>query len=235
MHFDNKTIVVTGGASGIGQAAATEFARLRGNVAILDRNAQSAGETAAALREEGHRAQAFAVELAVSEQVQQVMEQVVASFGGIDVLVNNAGIQRYGTAVTTPETQWDEVMNANVRSVFLASKFAIPHIARRGGGAIVVVGSVQSLTAQRNSFAYVASKHALLGLGRSMALDFAKDNIRVNCICPGAIDTPLLRWAASLDGNPERVIAAFVTAIERGWTATRYAREAAAVTVTYGT
>jgi len=117
-----------------------------------------------------------------------------------------AGIQRYGTAAATSEAEWDEVMNANVRSAFLVSKYAIPHIKRRGGGAIVIVGSVQSMSAQRNSMAYVVSKHALLGLARSMALDFAPDNIRVNCVCPGAIDTPMLRWAASLDENPQRVV-----------------------------
>jgi NAD(P)-dependent dehydrogenase (short-subunit alcohol dehydrogenase family) len=125
---------------------------------------------------------------------------------GIDVLVNNAGIQRYGTVTTTSEEEWDELMNANLKSAFLTSQYAIPHIVRRGGGSIAIVGSVQSMTAQRNSVAYVVSKHALLGLARSMAVDFAKDNIRVNCICPGAIDTPLLRWAASLDENPQRVI-----------------------------
>jgi NAD(P)-dependent dehydrogenase (short-subunit alcohol dehydrogenase family) len=206
MDFTNKVIVVTGGASGIGQAAAREFAARNGAVGVFDRDDQAGHETVEALRGEGRMAEYFHVDLGVGEQVEQAVERAAARMGGIDVLVNNAGIQRYGTAVTTSEQEWDETLNANLRSAFLASKYAIPHIIRRGGGSIVIIGSVQSLTAQRNSMAYVVSKHALLGLTRSMALDFAKDNIRVNCVCPGAIDTPLLRWAASLDEDPGRVI-----------------------------
>jgi NAD(P)-dependent dehydrogenase (short-subunit alcohol dehydrogenase family) len=208
MDFNNKVIIVTGGASGIGQATAREFAERNGAVAIFDRNDQAGRETAEALRGAGRTAEYFHVDLAVGAQVEQAVAQVAAGMGGIDILANVAGIQRYGTAVTTSEAEWDETLNANVRSAFLASKCAIPHMVRRGGGSITIVGSVQSMTAQRNSMAYVVSKHALLGLTRSMALDFAADNIRVNCVCPGAIDTPMLRWAASLDENPERVLEA---------------------------
>jgi NAD(P)-dependent dehydrogenase (short-subunit alcohol dehydrogenase family) len=206
MDFTNKVIVVTGGASGIGRATAGEFARRNGTVAIIDRNDEAGRETAETLRAEGHAAEYFHVDLAAGMEVEQAVNRLAGTMGGIDVLVNNAGIQRYGTATTTSEQEWDEVLNANLRSAFLASKYAIPHMIRRGGGSIVITGSVQSVTAQRNSVAYVVSKHALLGLTRSLAIDYAKDNIRVNCVCPGAIDTPMLRWAASLDKDPERVI-----------------------------
>jgi len=206
MDFTGKAIVVTGGASGIGQATAREFAVRHATVAIFDRDERRGEETATALLAAGFAAAFFPVDLAVTAQVETAVEQAAAHMGGIDVLVNAAGIQRYGTAVTTSEGGWDEVMNANLRSAFLTSRFAIPHIIRRGGGSIVIVGSVQSMTAQRNSMAYVTSKHALLGLARSMAVDFAARNIRVNCVCPGAIDTPLVRWAASLDANPESVL-----------------------------
>lgn len=208
MDFTGKVIIVTGGASGIGQATAREFAAGRGAVAIFDLNDQAGRETAEALRGEGHTAEYFHVDLAIGMEVERAVEQVAARMGGIDILANVAGIQRYGTAVSTSDAEWDETLNANVRSAFLASKYAIPHMLRRGGGSIVIVGSVQSMTAQRNSMAYVVSKHALLGLTRSMAVDFAADNIRVNCVCPGAIDTPMLRWAASLDEFPERVVEA---------------------------
>jgi len=206
MDFTGKVIIVTGGASGIGQATAREFAARNGAVAIFDRNDQSGEETAAALRSAGHAAEYFHVDLTMGTPVEAAVAQVAARWGGIDVLANVAGIQRYGTAVTTSDAEWDETMNANVRSALLASRHAIPYMKRRGGGSIVIAGSVQSMTAQRNSMAYVVSKHALLGLTRSMALDFAADNIRVNCVCPGAIDTPMLRWAASLDENPQRVV-----------------------------
>jgi NAD(P)-dependent dehydrogenase (short-subunit alcohol dehydrogenase family) len=206
MNFANKVIVVTGGGSGIGQATAREFAGRKGTVTIFDRNDQAGQETAEALRGAGHTAEYFHVDLAVSAQVEHAVAQVAAHWGGIDILASVAGIQRYGTAVTTSDAEWDETLNANVRSAFLVSKYAIPHMIQRGGGSIVIVGSVQSMTAQRNSMAYVVSKHALLGLTRSLALDFAADHIRVNCVCPGAIDTPMLRWAASLDEHPERVV-----------------------------
>ncbi|HVN03067.1 MAG TPA: SDR family NAD(P)-dependent oxidoreductase [Bryobacteraceae bacterium] len=206
MDFTNKVIVVTGGASGIGQAAAREFAARNGAVAIFDRNEEGGRATAEALRAGGRVAEYFCVDLSVAARVEQAVALAAARFGGIDILANVAGIQRYGTALTTSEAEWNETMDANVRSAFLASKYAIPHMQRRGGGAIVIVGSVQSLTAQRNSMAYVVSKHALVGLARSLAIDFAKDHIRVNCVCPGAIDTPLLRWAVSLDPDPDRVL-----------------------------
>ena len=208
MDFTGKVILVTGGASGIGRATAREFAQRNGSVVIFDRDDRGGHETVLALRSQGRRAEYFPVDLAVAAQVEQAVERAAARLGRIDVLVNNAGIQRYGTAISTSEAEWDEVMNANLRSAFLVSRYATPHMIRQGGGSIVIVGSVQSMTAQRNSMAYVVSKHALLGLARSMALDFAADHVRVNCVCPGAIDTPMLRWAASLDEHPRRVVEA---------------------------
>jgi NAD(P)-dependent dehydrogenase (short-subunit alcohol dehydrogenase family) len=138
--------------------------------------------------------------------VERLIPEVVARLGGIDVLVNNAGTQRYGSATTVSEEEWDEVMNVNLKSAFLMSKYAIPHMIQRGGGAIVITGSVQSVAAQRNSVHYVVSKHGLLGLTRCLALDYGKQNIRANCVLPGAIDTPMLRWAAELDPHPDKVL-----------------------------
>jgi NAD(P)-dependent dehydrogenase (short-subunit alcohol dehydrogenase family) len=122
-------------------------------------------------------------------------------------LVSNAGIQRYGTVETTSEQIWGEVLDTNLKGFFLAAKFAIPHIIARGGGAIVAVGSVQSVAALGNAAAYVASKHGVLGITRSLALDYAPQNVRANCVLPASIDTPMLRWAASLDPDPQRVLA----------------------------
>jgi NAD(P)-dependent dehydrogenase (short-subunit alcohol dehydrogenase family) len=106
----------------------------------------------------------------------------------------------------TSEELWNEVMDVNLKGCFHVAKAALPWMIQRGGGAIVVVASVQAFTAVGNSAAYVTAKHALLGLVRAMSLDYAARNIRVNCVCPGAIDTPMLRWAASLDAHPEKVI-----------------------------
>jgi NAD(P)-dependent dehydrogenase (short-subunit alcohol dehydrogenase family) len=208
VNFEGKVAVVTGGGSGIGEACAREFATRNAAVAVVERDAKAGEKTARELRGKRGTAEFFLADLSHREEVERLIPAIVSRFGGIDVLVNNAGIQRYGTVTTLSEEEWDEVMNVNLKSAFLMSKYAIPEMIKRGGGAIVITGSVQSVTAQRNSVHYVVSKHGLLGLTRCLALDYAKQNIRANCVLPGAIDTPMLRWAASLDPNPEKVLEA---------------------------
>ncbi|HEV2416858.1 MAG TPA: glucose 1-dehydrogenase [Terriglobia bacterium] len=206
MQFKGKVAVITGGGSGIGQACALEFAGGGAAVAVVDRDRAASETTVKSIS--GSSAAYFQADLSRAAEVEQMIPKIVAQFGGIDILVNNAGIQRYGSVTTVSEAEWDEVLNVNLKSAFLVSKFAIPEMIKRGGGAIVITGSVQSVSAQRNSVHYVVSKHGLLGLTRSIALDYAQQNIRANCVLPGAIDTPMLRWAASLDPYPERVLAA---------------------------
>jgi len=207
VDFTGKVVVVTGGASGIGEACVREFAARNAAVAMVDCKEGSAEKTISELRQRGASVEYFHTNVGTRAEVERLIPEVVARLGGIDVLVNNAGIQRYGSATTTTEEEWDEVMNVNLKGAFLMSKYAIPEMTRRGGGAIVFTGSVQSLTAQQNSLAYVTSKHGILGLTRSVALDFGKQNIRANCVLPGAIDTPMLRWAVSRDSHPEKVLA----------------------------
>jgi NAD(P)-dependent dehydrogenase (short-subunit alcohol dehydrogenase family) len=206
MDFTGKIVVVTGGGSGIGQACAREFAARHAAVAVVDRDLKGSSQTAEELQQKGAVAEYFRADLSRNAEVEGMISQIVDRLGGIDIVVNNAGIQRYGTVTTISEQEWDEVLNINLKSAFLVSKYAIPEMVKRGGGAIVITGSVQSVTAQRNSVHYVVSKHGLLGLTRCLALDYAKQNIRANCVLPGAIDTPMLRWAASLDPNPEKVL-----------------------------
>jgi NAD(P)-dependent dehydrogenase (short-subunit alcohol dehydrogenase family) len=203
IRFDRQIAVVTGAAMGIGAATAGKFAELGACVALLDRKAGEVEAAAAAL---GKAARAYTCDISKSDEVERAIAEVVRDFGGIDVLVSNAGIQRYGTVDATSEQTWDDVLDINLKGFFLASKYALPHIVARGRGAIVAVGSVQSIAALGNAAAYVASKHGLLGLTRSLALDYACRNVRVNCVLPGAIDTPMLRWAASLDPDPQRVL-----------------------------
>jgi NAD(P)-dependent dehydrogenase (short-subunit alcohol dehydrogenase family) len=122
----------------------------------------------------------------------------VENYGGVDILVNSAGIQRYGTVVETDEAAWDEVLDVNLKGIYLASKHAIPEMRRRGGGAIVNLSSVQAFASQQGVAAYTASKGGINALTRAMALDHAEDNIRVNAVCPASVDTPMLRWSADL-------------------------------------
>jgi NAD(P)-dependent dehydrogenase (short-subunit alcohol dehydrogenase family) len=202
MNFDlkDKVAIVTGGAMGIGEATARKLAAEDAAVAVLDT------KTVAQIAKSGAACEFFACDVSNASEASRAVDAVVAKFHHVDILVSNAGIQDYGDVLTTTERAWDRLMGVNLKGCFLISKFAVPHMLKRGNAAIVVVGSVQSMTAVGNSVAYVAAKHGLLGLTRALALDFAQKGIRVNCVCPGSIDTPMLRWAASLDPDPEKVI-----------------------------
>ncbi|HEX5412260.1 MAG TPA: SDR family NAD(P)-dependent oxidoreductase [Terriglobia bacterium] len=208
MDFKGKVAIVTGGGSGIGKACAQEFVERNAAVAVVDRDEKTGAATAAELKSRGGRAEFYKVDVASAAEAQKAVAEIASALGGIDILINNAGIQRYGTVTTITEEEWDEVLDINLKGAFLMSKYALPRMIERGGGAIVITGSVQSVTAQRNAAHYVVSKHGLLGLTRSIALDYGKQNIRANCVLPGAIDTPMLQWAANLDSHPEKVLAA---------------------------
>ena len=205
MRFDGKAVIVTGGALGIGRAAAEIFAERGASVAILDWDEKAGNEARDAIEQSGGKAIFKRVDVSNAVDVQAAVEAANAAFGRIDSLVVSAGIQRYGTALTTDDAQWDEVLNVNLRGAWNAARSAIPFIQKAGGGTIVNVSSVQALASQQNVLAYTISKHGLLGLTRSMAMDFARENIRVNAVCPGTVDTPMLKWAASLDPDPQSV------------------------------
>ena len=146
------------------------------------------------------------------------MAKAATLHGGIDILACCAGIQRYGTVVDTPEAIWDDVLDVNLKGIFLASKYAIPEMRKRGGGAIVTISSVQAYASQSGVAAYTASKGAINALTRAMALDHAADNITVNAVCPASIDTPMLRVFVNRpdqpghnEADPEALIKAAVT------------------------
>lgn len=204
--FAGKTIAITGGGMGIGAAAVRKFAGLGAAVAILDLDADAGKRMLAELKEAGRLCEYFACDVSRAREVEKAFSAVRDTFGGLDVLVSNAGIQRYGKSAETPEEQFDEVLAVNLKGLFLCAKHAVSMMRERGGGAIIAVGSVQSVAAIESSAAYVTSKHGVLGLVRSLALDYASDNIRVNCVLPGSIDTPMLQWAASLSPDPEAVL-----------------------------
>jgi NAD(P)-dependent dehydrogenase (short-subunit alcohol dehydrogenase family) len=199
-----RVAIVTGGAMGIGKAAARCLLRDGAAVVIVDRNEEAGRQTAAELSQTHPGVLFCRADIASLDEDRAAVETAVRRFGGLDILVNNAGIQTYGDVLTTTEEIWDRTMDANLKGHWLMSKCAIPEMLKRGKGAIVNVSSVQGLASQRNVLAYSTSKHAMIGLTRTMAVDLAARGIRVNCVCPGTVDTPMIRKdIIEKDRNPQ--------------------------------
>src|SRR6266545_7365395 len=204
MELSGKVAVVSGGAMGIGRAAAEVLLREGASVLLADVDEAAARATAAELAQPD-RVAVSRTDISRPLDAEAAVASAVARFGGVDILVNNAGIQTYGGPVDTTEETWDRTLAVNLKGHWLMSRAAIPRMVGRGGGAIVNVSSVQGLACQPNVMAYSVSKHGLIGLTRTMAVDLAAKNIRVNCVCPGTVDTPLVRAAVAHDRDPDRL------------------------------
>ena len=205
MRFENKITLITGAGSGIGRAAAEMFAREGAKVVVADADAATAEAAANAIRTAGNEASFVAVDVSDAAAVQQMVQTATGHYGGIDILVNCAGVLRFGTVLETDEATWNRVLAVNLTGVYLCSRAVLPSMIERGGGAIVnVTSSTGAHDAQGNLAAYVASKGAVALLTKAMAIDHAKDNVRVNAIAPGPTDTPMLR-----DNLPSAELTAF--------------------------
>ncbi|MCH7620414.1 MAG: SDR family oxidoreductase [Chloroflexi bacterium] len=195
-RMEGKVAIVTGAGSsgpgiGNGKAAAVLFAREGAKVLLADQVLARAEETLELIRQEGGEASAFEANVTSAEDCRRMVEAAVERYGRLDVLDNNVGISRRGTVVEVQEEDWDFVMAVNVKSIVLSSKFAIPKMMETGGGSIINISSIAGLRAH-SSTPYTASKAAVIGLTMSMAADHGPDGIRVNCIAPGLIYSPMV-------------------------------------------
>lgn len=193
VSLKDKVVIITGAASGMGRAAALLFASNGAKVVVADVDEKGGLETQSKAEAISPGASLFVrTDVSSSRDAQACVQAAVNKFGRLNCLYNNAGINPIGTVVDTSEDLWDRVLNINLKGMYLMSKFSIPQMKKAGKGSIVCTASVDGILAIYNEAAYIASKGGIIALTKSMALDFASDGIRVNCILPGAIRTPLL-------------------------------------------
>lgn len=198
--FDRRVVIVTGGALGMGRDTAVAFAREGASVAIADVNGSAGRAAAGRIADEGGKGLFVEADVARADDCRRVVAETAGAFGGVDVLFNNVGIQppeSYRNVEATTEAMWDRILDVNLKSYFLMAKYAIPELRKRGGGAIINNASVQGLQSMKGVPAYAASKGGVLSLTRQMALDYAAERIRVLAICPGTIDTDMVRALAA--------------------------------------
>ncbi len=203
MSIMGKRALVTGAGSGMGKATAALLATEGASIVLADIDAEAVERVAAGIVAAGGSAIALGCDVAGSGDVKRAVDAAVVSFGGLDIVVNCAGIIRRANVVETTEAEWDRVMAVNIGSVFLTGKHAIPVMAAGGGGSIVNISSGWGLKGGPNAASYCASKGAVVNLTRAMAIDHGPQDIRVNCICPGDTDTPMLRSEAHQLGVDE--------------------------------
>ena len=197
-----KVAIITGAGQGIGRASAVAFAREGAQVVVANRTSETGETTARLARASGGEALFVPTDVSQPDQVRRLVDTAVACFGGLDILFNNAGIGCDKPLVDLPEAEWEQVVAVNLTGHYLCCKYAIPHLRARGSGVIINMSSVLGFTALPGASAYCATKSAILGMTRALALELAPEGIRVHALAPGSVDTPMLWEGVPPDEMP---------------------------------
>ena len=205
-----ETALVTGATSGLGEAIAKRFAAEGARVAVVGRDAARGEAVVAAIRARGGDAAFFAADVTSDAQVQQLVAGALGRFGDLSLVVNNAGLSRAGTVVSTTPQEWEALWRINAGSAYLVSHHTMPHLLRRGAGSVINIASEAGLKGFRERAAYCAAKFALVGLTKAMAVDHSPHGVRVNCICPGTIETPMIAGMIAGSADPQELKDAFL-------------------------
>jgi NAD(P)-dependent dehydrogenase (short-subunit alcohol dehydrogenase family) len=215
-RLSDKVVIITGAGQGIGRAAALLFSSEGARLALVDINQESGSAASDEILSTGREAIFIKTDLTDAVQVKNMVDMVMQTYGRIDVLYNNAGINHFGKLAVVDEETWDKVMAVNVKSVYLTCKYIIPIMTEQKKGTIINTGSAASLVGLANLPVYTASKGAVLQLTRTIAIDYAKDGIRANTLCPGVTATEMTEQVIYDDPDPQAARARFDRVIPRG-------------------
>jgi len=203
ISLERKVAIITGAASGIGRGIARLLGKVGATVVLLDINKEKGMEVASEISAQGGRAKFIKCDVRSNEDCRKAVRKSMEEFGRIDILCNNAGIVIRKSCIDLEENEWDLSLDVNLKGVYLLSRLVLPHMIQSGGGSIINTGSGWSLKGGPDAVSYCASKAGVLNLTRAMAIDLGKHNIRVNCVCPGDVDTPMLRSECAQLGENE--------------------------------
>ncbi len=206
-RLEGQIAWISGGASGIGEATAELFAAEGAKVALVDIQSEKGRQVAEGISSRGGQAIYLDVDVSKGSQVARSIEETLRQFGTLQIIVNCAGLVHVGPLHEYPEEDWDYLMGVNLKSIYFSLKYGLEHLRRNKRSYVVNIGSVSGFIGQANTPAYTTSKHAVVGLTRSIVLDYAVDGMRCNNICPGITDTPMLRYHLNTNPNPDEALA----------------------------